>query len=65
MCCGRRVTGSRGSGDTADTTGGSTTGPTAGTYTITATDGTMVIKASEIAARLYVATHPGSTYTKN
>lgn len=67
MCCGRRATGSRGQADTgtAETGGGASTGAAAGTYTVTTTGGGTLVKSSEIAAKLYVASHPGSSYTRN
>lgn len=67
MCCGRRATGSRGQPGTGtpETSGGASTGAAAGTYTVTTPGGGTVTKNSEIAAKLYVASHPGSSYTKN
>jgi hypothetical protein len=64
MCCGRRTVGTE-SIRTASNPGGASSGPGAGTYTVTTTTGGTVVKHSEIAAKLYVAAHPGSTYTQN
>ncbi len=67
MCCGRRPTGSRGQTgtDVTEAVGGASTGAAAGTYTVTTPGGDTVTKNSEIAAKLYVASHPGASYTKN
>jgi hypothetical protein len=60
MCCGRRAATS---GRTTGTdSGGASTGGPSGMWTVTRPDGTTTTKTSEIAAKLFVAANPGSSY---
>lgn len=61
MCCGRRTSGGGTSPAGSD---GASTGAGAGAWVVTRQDGTTVTKTSEIAAKLFVATHPGSSYQR-
>ena len=62
MCCGRTGGSKSTPGQQVEPGDNSTGGPT--TYTVTTATGDTVIKSSRIAARLYVAANPGSTYTE-